>query len=227
MKRGHYILICAVILVPLCALCSLISFFRLSSDTAALRQSAMASVSGTWQKKVALNAGRVSTGLICLASHYVKMEAEPRAALDSLRGAEVGVYTLRDHAGFVDHAAMLASADKIMATRGWERIVGVSKDGKLVAVYFPHRLGWTRTAKCSVLVFDGSQLVVVSARGKLQPLFDVLAERLRMNAMHLFDSMATSPQSKGYATIGAAQESGWKAAGGRSERGSPLLVGGH
>src|SRR5213078_3313269 len=70
-------------------------YFRLSSEASALRQSAMDSVGGTWNKKIALHAGVFTTALLRAVSHHVKqLDAEPRAALDALHGAEVGIYRL-------------------------------------------------------------------------------------------------------------------------------------
>ena len=178
MIRARYILIGAVVFLPCYAVFSVVSFFRLGSDAAALRKSAMASVSGTWNKKITLNAGGLTTGVIRFAVHHLKVGPEPRAALDSVRGAEVAVYKLHDGAPFVDHAAILAGADKTMFARGWDRIVGVSEERNLVAVYFPRRAAWGGTLKCCVLVFNGADLVVAGARGKLQPLFDLATKKL-------------------------------------------------
>ena len=64
---------------------------------------------------------------------------------------------------------MLASADSAMTARGWERVVGVIDGRDLVAVYLPKKLSVHRL-KCCVLVFDGKEMVLVSAQGNPEPL---------------------------------------------------------
>lgn len=152
------------------------SYFRLSSETTALRDSAIAGVNGTWNKKIALNVGFFTTGLVRAGSHFFKLPPEPRAAFDAIRRAEVGVYKLQEDAGWADHRAILARADREMSARRWDRVVGVSRENELVAVYFPRRSFSARRARCCVLVLQGRDLVVASASGNLDPLL-LLAQK--------------------------------------------------
>ena len=103
---------------------------------------------------------------------FVKLDAGARAALQSVRGAEVGVYQLPSGAKPPDRAAMLAAADAAMAGRGWDRVVGVMDGRDLVAVYLPDEIASARRMKCCVMVFDGREMVVVSARANLEPLLE-------------------------------------------------------
>jgi len=66
---------------------------------------------------------------------------------------------------------MLVAADSAMNARGWERVVGVIHGHDLVAVYLPGKDTSASRVKCCVLVFNGKKMVVVSARGNLEPLF--------------------------------------------------------
>src|SRR5436190_1017280 len=160
--RWGYVVIVPVVLFCLWSIVGVIGFFHLSSDAAALRQSFVTCAGGSWENKITINAGFLTTGFIRVCSKPVKLNREPRAALQSLRAAEVGVYTLCDHAAPFNHGLILARADKVMSARGWERIVGVSNDGKLVAVFTPRRSGSAGTLKVCILVSDGPNLVVAS-----------------------------------------------------------------
>jgi hypothetical protein len=154
------------------------SYFRLSTETALLRESAMASVDGAWNKKIALNVGFLTTGLVRAGSHLFKLAPEPQAAFDSIRGAEVGIYKLQGSAGWVDHGAILARADKAMSARRWDRIVGVSREKELVAVYVPRRGLATSRMKCCVLVLQGRDLIVAGASGNLDPLIEIAGKHI-------------------------------------------------
>jgi hypothetical protein len=169
---GSVILIGLVALVCFSVI-EVIGYFRLSSEASALRQSAMSSVPGTWHKKIALHIGGLTTGLLRAGSHFFKLPLEPRAALDALHGAEVGIYNLPEEPEVVDGCAFLARADKAMSARGWERVVGVSKERELVAVYCPRRGVSSQSMKCALVVFEGRDLVIASVKGNPEPLLEI------------------------------------------------------
>jgi len=167
--------------IPLCfalLVVGVTGYFRLSSDTAALREGLMGSVDGQWKKTIAVHLGWFTTGLVRAGSRLVKLDPEPRAALEAVRGVEVGVYKVRDGAEHEDHAAMLARTDKAMTRRGWVRVVGVSHDRELVTIYMPRKGMSVRSMKCCLMVFNGQVLVVASARGNLEPLWAIAQKHL-------------------------------------------------
>lgn len=153
--------------------------FCLSGEAAALRGSAMSGLSGHWSKKIALRFGWLETCLLRTVSHAFKLAPEPRAALDSLRGAEVGVYRLHGEAGWAEFRTILARTDKAMSGRRWDRVVGVSHERELVAVYVPRRGLSAETMRCCVLVLQGQDLIIAGASGNLGPLFEVAAKRVQ------------------------------------------------
>jgi hypothetical protein len=171
-----YIVVSSLLAVFVLSLVGVTGYFRLSSDTAVLRQSLLSSVRGTWDKKIALRIGFFTTSALKLAASFFNLPPEPRAALSAVRGAEVGVYRLLDRSAPVDRRAMLGQADRVMFARGWERLVGVVQEGRLVAVYLPRGGVSARRVKCCVLVFNGSDLVVASAHANVEPLL-ALAEK--------------------------------------------------
>jgi hypothetical protein len=177
--RWGYVVAIAFVLMCIWALVSIAGMFRLGSDAAALRNSVMRDLGGTCEQKIAFRAGFLTTGLIRMGAKAVKLEAEPRAAIQSLRGAEVGVYSLACEPASINCARILADADKVMVARGWERIVGVSKDGKLVAVFGSQSSGSREMLKLCVLVLDERNLVVVSGKGEVKPLVELAMRRMR------------------------------------------------
>jgi len=176
--RWRWVFALGVLVLFLWPVAAAVRFFHLGSDTAALRESVTIAVKGDLDKTITIRVGWFATGLARMCSRAVKLEREPRAMLNSLRGAEVGVYKLREKPRRSDHAAILLRADRQMSARGWERIVGVSEDNQLVAAYFPKHAGSGGTLKCCVMVLDGCDLVVASARANLEPVVDILKEKI-------------------------------------------------
>jgi hypothetical protein len=181
--RSHAAFIVLIVVFTLCCLSviGVTSYFRLSSETNVLRESVMRSADGRWQKRIAVNLGWLTTGLVRAGSHLFKMPAEPRAALDSIRGVEVGVYHLAERRSRGDRAGAMACADKAMRARGWDRVVGVLEDNDVVALYMPRKPGWTGTVKCCVMVLNGQELVVASVRGNPEPLLALAADRAHLS----------------------------------------------
>lgn len=182
-QAGFAILGVIVLFLSTCAL-GVIGLFQLSSETTVLRKTFMSSVDGAWDKKIAIHVGAITTALVREGSRFFNLPPEPRAALDAVHGAEVGVYNLREEPGHVERGAILTRADKAMAARGWDRIVGVVQEHDLVAVYLPRKRVSLHNMRCCVAVFSGRDLVVVSARGNLEPLLALAQEHIKPELKH-------------------------------------------
>jgi len=148
------------------------SCFRLGSDARALRNELIKSSGVEWRQQIALNAGCLTLGAVRAGLSCVKLDPGARAALQSVRNAGVGVYQLPSGTPPPDRAAMLAAADTAMTARGWERVVGVIDGQDLVTVYMPGKDVSSHRVKCCVTVFDGSEMVLVSAQANLEPLVE-------------------------------------------------------
>jgi hypothetical protein len=146
-----------------------VSCFHLSSDARALRNSLIKSSGVEWRQQIALSAGGLPLCAIRAGLSFVRLDDGARAALQSVRGAEVGIYQLPSGAKSPERAALLAAADAAMMARGWDRVVGVMDGQDLVAVYLPGKIASSRRMKCCLMVFDGQEMVVVSARANLEP----------------------------------------------------------
>ena len=166
----------AFLLVPVVVLILLVawiaSFFHLDSDARALRNGLMGASGVEWRQRIALNTGYFALGAVRTGLSFLKLEPGAHAVIESVRGAGVGVYQLIPGTQCPDRPAMLAAADSAMAARGWERAVGVMEHGNMVAVYLPGRKISVHRVKCCVMVFNGKELVLVSALGNPEPLIN-------------------------------------------------------
>jgi len=177
-KRRHRLLPRLAIPVALALLAiGLAGCFKVSSDAQALRDCMMKSAAGEWEEEIEVGVGAFTLNLARAGLAFVDLDPEARTILNAVRGAEVGVYRLPKQRRKLDHAAMLAKADKAMANRGWDRVVGVINQSEFVAVYVPNEVRSTRDVKVCVVVLNGREMVVASARSNLAPLMEMAFSR--------------------------------------------------
>jgi hypothetical protein len=148
-------------------------YVRLSRDTGALRDSLMKSTAAAWNKQIEVNVGSLTLGLVRFGFSFVDLDPEARLALESCRGAEVGVYHLQEGQVPLRCTPMLSAADQAMTARGWERVVGVLHPSELVAVYVPRNMNSAKDVRVCVLVLNREDMVVVSGRSNLEPLLQL------------------------------------------------------
>ena len=103
--------------------------------------------------------------------NVVDVDPDARLALRALRGAEVGVYRIRGQAG--ERSSVLDRVDEAMTQKGWQRLVGVMNPNELVAVFVPENVRTARNVEVCVLVLNEREMVVVGARGDLEPLMEM------------------------------------------------------
>jgi hypothetical protein len=183
--RAGYVVLALVLCLPLLCAVGIAGYFRLSSATEALRNSVIESVPGQWDKRFAVHVGGLTLGLVRFGSLFFNLPPEPKAALETLHGAEVGIYKLQDAPSALDYSAMFTAADKCMRRRGWERVVGVAQGRQFVAVYMPRNLRTAKRMECCVAVLNEQDLVVASARGNLEPLLALATQRLQGHDLSL------------------------------------------
>ena len=178
-NRHLFLLLVPVAATVLCVI-GIAGYFRLSSETAALRTSLMQSVGGQWNKTIAVHIGGLTSALLRTGLRCVKLAPEPRAAIEALHGAEAGIYRLQPGSQPMDRDAVLSAADAAMAARGWERAVGVVKEEQVVAVYLPRKGVTAEKMKCCFMVLAEGTLVVGSARVNLAPLMAIAKTRMEV-----------------------------------------------
>lgn len=154
--------------------------FRVSRDTAVLRDAVIENSSGSWDEKIEFGVGRLTFAAAQFGSRYVDLPDEARVVLGAASAGEVGVYECHGARTADDRAKMLTEADEKLAKRGWDRLVGVMQDDQLVAVYVPSDVKSLRSMKVCVLVLNGSQLVCASARASIEPLLGLALEKAEL-----------------------------------------------
>jgi hypothetical protein len=174
----RYVLVPMVASLPLLVIIGVTGYFRLGSETRALRNGFMDGVHGEWDTRFAFHVGRITTFLAQAGMHFVHLPPEARTALDAARGAEAGIYRLRQAVANLDPAAVFTAADKAMKSRGWERLVGVAKGCELVAVYVPVKSFSAKHTSLCVAVLHDRDLVVASARCNAEPLLQLATRKL-------------------------------------------------
>jgi hypothetical protein len=157
--------------------------FQPSNPVQALRDSLHQATGEAWMSEVELGIGALTLGLARAGGAALDLPPEARAVLQSVRNADVGVYRLRHPDRIVSGAAVLSAADRALAPQGWDRLVGVI-DGrhKTVAIYVASEPEWTRRIKLCVVVIDGPQMVIVSARGNPEPLLELALAQAQHDA---------------------------------------------
>lgn len=167
-----------LITIPLVALGGLAfgvaSYFHLSTDTRALRNELTRASGAKWRQQIALNIGSMTLGAVRGGLSFAPLDSKAKAALRAVRGAQVGVYKMTSESNHPNSAAMLSVADGVMSARGWERVVGGLDGEQMVGVFLPAGITSASQMKCCVVVLDGRQMVVVSARADLEPLLKCL-----------------------------------------------------
>ena len=176
-RKGYLIILTLLATGALCVF-GITGYFRPSSDTAALQRSIIKSAGGQWDKKIAVRVGWCTMAFVRNGLRFIPLDPEPRAAIEALRGVEVGVYNQAPGARCIDPGAMFSVTDKAMSRSGWTRAVGVANENEFVAVYLPSKGISPGNMKCRVIVLHGETLVVVSARGNLKPLIQIARSHL-------------------------------------------------
>jgi len=174
--RWLWVLLAVVILLPVLLVFGIASYFRLSSDTRALRSGLIKASGAEWRQQFAFNVGGLTCGAVRSGLSYVNLNKEARAAVQTVRGVEVSILRLAGGEKSPDCATMLGAADSALSQRGWDRVVGVVDGDDMVAVYVSNKTTSWQRLECCVVVFDGDHMIVASARANLQPLLDCVLD---------------------------------------------------
>jgi hypothetical protein len=171
---------CAVGLITSC----LTGCFKVSTDVGALRDSVMKAAHVEREERFEIGVGALTLNLARAGLAFVDLEPEARTALHAVRSAEVGLYKLRTEGQRLNYGAMLSAADKTMAERGWDRVVGVMNGHELVAIYVPGKTRSTRNVKVCLVTVNGRELIVASARSNLEPVMELAWDRAHQHLKH-------------------------------------------
>ena len=140
------------------------SAVHLSRDAAALRKEIVAASGAKWHTKVQFSAGRPMLAAVRAGLTLIKdVPDEAREALAAVRSASVGVYEGIGSDDAWRRRQFMAEADKVMARRGWKRIVGVTEPGDTVLIYLPEGASNAEPSRICLAVCSGRELVIVAA----------------------------------------------------------------
>jgi hypothetical protein len=137
----------------------------------------MKSAGAEWDAQIEIGVGAFTLGAARAGLAWVDLEPEARTALHAVRSADVGVYKRHGARAPLKPGAIFSAADKAMGSRGWERIVGVSNQRELVAIYVPSKAASARNVKFCLVTVTGEELVVASARSNLEPVLELALNR--------------------------------------------------
>ena len=185
--RIGYVVLVGVLLLPLVGAVGVTSYIRLGADATTLKNSVMKIAPA--KARFVVNVGRLTTGVGRLVAGFFPLDLEVHLAISSIRAAEVGVYRLEHPLQHLDRAQVLAKTETTMRKRGWERIVGVSQEKDLVAVFIPNRVS-SSNLRCCVLVVSDEDLVVVGARGNIEEVLRLVREKINFSRQAPFPLLA-------------------------------------
>jgi hypothetical protein len=143
---------------------TVVSFVTLNHDASVLRRHVMAATDANWHTKVQLSVGRITlcAARTVLAFVHNKDIADARLALESVKGASVGVYELKSPETSWSREDLFVKTDKAMQKRGWTRLVGVADGRDNVLIYVSDDAGGSDVVDLCLAVVNGRELVVVS-----------------------------------------------------------------
>ena len=170
--------ILGLVLTPFVMLGVLIAgVIHLNSDAAALRRQVMVATGNDWHTKVQFSVGPVLLGAARTGVSFIHdLPPEAREALRAVRSASVGVYARGGSMqGGGRRDELFAAADRMMAGRGWTRVVGVADTGDIVLIYLPTRGEDLQPTRVCLAVCNGRELVVVAAGFETKALAGLIA----------------------------------------------------
>jgi hypothetical protein len=144
----------------------------------ALRDAAFAH--GVWEKRIEVRGGPLMFAAVrAISSCFDEFPAEARDALRVVQDADVGLYELSHDESTTGGASCVFAATRAMNDRSWDCIVSVTDRAQTVAIFVPRDFAASDdTLPACVLVVEGRNLVVVSARLAVEPLMALAQSQL-------------------------------------------------
>lgn len=172
-RSNGKILVVVLILVGLFGL-AVADCFRMDADGRALRDALKRGSHASFSRVFQGGAGPVLLGMARVGLRFADdLPGEARRGAASVRSARVSVDRVEGRLNRGRLPQMMAEADRVMTGRGWERLVCVRESGTLVLVYIDASSKGGSTVPTRLAVLESEQLVVVSAKLRLQPLIDL------------------------------------------------------
>lgn len=106
------------------------------------------------------------------------IDDEARLAIRAVRGGQVGVYQLPQPVSQAEKVRILNRANETMKENGWNRIVAVVERDEMVSIYVPAGVDDPKRLEALTLVLSNNELVMVSAKGDLRPIWELAQTHL-------------------------------------------------
>jgi hypothetical protein len=137
--------------------------------------------SGEAKTKISFGLGWPVLGLARFVTTFTRLDADVKSVLQAVRQADVSIQELAGNLGPGERNAVLEATDQTMARNGWERMVGAVEGDEymgdeVIGIYVPANLKAEDELRVALFVLEGRELITVSARCRLEPLWEV-AER--------------------------------------------------
>lgn len=174
-RLGHWLLLSLVALALVMAF-EVASVFFLERGARDLRLTVEKTQAWPAKTQVQCTIGPGLLSLARLATRFIPdVPPEARQGLEAVRRASVGVYHLAASPSAADRHALLEATAEALRADGWTRVVAVNERDATVAVFTPS--GWDDAdeLRVCVLVCSDTDLVVVSADARVEPLLALAA----------------------------------------------------
>ncbi len=157
------------------------------SEMDRVHQALLDNLPGEWQPRIQVRAGGTlfglaRAGLAVARAARAEIPPEVGTAVSAVRGARVSVWRLM--AGRLDRREFLARMDRSLEVRGWQRAVTVLDAEHTVVMCLPRSELSDRRLPAGVLVFDGRDLVVVTANTRADQISELALAALRESRRH-------------------------------------------
>lgn len=153
----------------------------LRREATMLRDELRAVLGSSVQTRLQVSAGPLLLGTVRTGLNmFIDVPIEAQLALDSVRKASVGLYTLGQTTSALERTRMFHEADAVMSHRGWTRVVGVTDRDRVVLIYVPE--GEQRGTMCRICiaVCEGEHPVLVSGSVRVTPLVELALQQQRL-----------------------------------------------
>lgn len=175
LRLGHWALVLFAAM-SIVAVLEAASIFRLNRQASEVRDLIGLAVSGETSTQVQFSVGSGVLGLARFVVGFIDdVPAEALRAMAAVDSASVGVYRLHETPSIEERIAIMNRTAENMTEDGWYRVVAVHDDDELVMIFAPDADMAAGNLQLCIVVCDQNDLVVVSARGDVEPLRDIAA----------------------------------------------------
>jgi len=106
------------------------------------------------------------------------IDDEARQAIRAVHGGQVGVFQLPNPVPRAGKLQIMKRVDESMSQNEWTRVAAVVDRDQMVLVYAPEDLNNPGVVEVLTLVLNNNELVIVSVKGDLRPIYEIARSHL-------------------------------------------------